>query len=126
MINDILKVVGGAAAGYGISKLTTPKEKKSSTSSKKTTSKKRKPTAKKKPTRKRTTYPKGVTAAMARRAKKEGGITIKESKKGQSGRSDKNTDSRAKAKTPGKRLSRNLKFYNETRKNRSDKKGSRV
>lgn len=63
----------------------------------------------------------GVTKAMLARAKREGGITLPNSSSKQTGSSEKRSDRKVAALTPGKRLSRNGNIYYESRKNRSDK-----
>jgi len=54
------------------------------------------------------------------------GMTVKVSKKQIGHVKSIKADRRRKALTPGKRISRNGKIYYERRKNRSDKKGSRI
>jgi hypothetical protein len=44
----------------------------------------------------------------------------------QTGKSNRTADAKRKAKAPGKRTSATGKTYTETRKNRTDKKGSRI
>jgi hypothetical protein len=68
----------------------------------------------------------GVTQALLNKVEKSGkGVTVKLSNF-QSGGSNKEADIRKKALAPGKRLSAAGNVYYESRKNRSDKKGSRI